>query len=145
MKEVEEINEKERQLNHHVAERFASYPANVRLKMARLRSLIFAVAARDERIGKLEETLKWGEPAYLTSASKSGTTVRIDWKAKSPNQLGLYVNCKTPLVDTFRSLFPQLNFAGNRAIVLDVGGDFPETELKVCIALALTYNIDKKR
>ena len=52
-------------MNHDVAERFASYPANVRMKMERLRSLIFAVAAQDGRVGESEETLKWGEPAYL--------------------------------------------------------------------------------
>ena len=132
-------------MNHDVAERFASYPANVRMKMERLRSLIFAVAAQDGRVGELEETLKWGEPAYLTPASKSGTTIRIDWKAKSPSQLGLYVNCKTTLIDTYRSLFPQLSFLGNRAVFLDVSDEFSENELRTCIALALTYHINKNR
>jgi|TARA_B110000967_G_C18729960_1_gene482063 hypothetical protein len=132
-------------MNQDVAERFASYPANVRLKMQRLRRLIFAVAAQDERVGELTETLKWGELAYLTSASKSGTTVRIDWKAKTPNQYGFYVNCKTSLVDSYRSLFPELNFEGDRAVVFSVDADLPKNELGICIALALTYHIDKKR
>ena len=60
-------------MNQDVAERFASYPANVRLKMQRLRRLIFAVAAQDERVGELTETLKWGELAYLTSANMGFT------------------------------------------------------------------------
>jgi hypothetical protein len=53
--------------------------------LAHLRRLIFFVAAQDEHIGGLEETLKWGVPAYLTSVSKSGTTIRIDWEAKAPS------------------------------------------------------------
>lgn len=72
-------------MDQFVAKRFASYPASVQPKLAHLRRLIFFVAAQDERIGELEETLKWGVPAYLTSVSKSGTTIRIDWEAKAPS------------------------------------------------------------
>ena len=44
----------------------------------KLRQLIFDVAAKTKDVGQLEETLKWGEPAYLTSESKSGSLIRID-------------------------------------------------------------------
>ena len=131
-------------MDQFVAERFASYPSSVQPKLAHLRRLIFAVAAQDERIGELEETLKWGVPAYLTSVSKSGTTIRIDWEAKAPSYCGLYVNCRTSPVDTYRSLFPQLSFSGNRAVIFNVSDDLPENELKVCIRLALTYHISKR-
>ena len=54
-----------------VAAHFAAYPAAVKKKMLSLRELIFEVAAQSPAMGALEETLKWGEPAYLTAQSKS--------------------------------------------------------------------------
>ena len=35
-----------------------------------LRQLIFETAAATEVVGELEETLKWGEPSYLTPKTK---------------------------------------------------------------------------
>jgi hypothetical protein len=52
---------------------FAAYPDNVRTKLPRRRELIFETAAATDGAGELEETLKWGQPSYLTTASKSGT------------------------------------------------------------------------
>jgi|GEM_PF-2058457 len=60
-------------INRDVAERFAFYPGDVRLEMARLRVLIFVLAAGDELIGELEEISKCGEQAYLISVCKSGS------------------------------------------------------------------------
>ena len=80
---------------------FATYPAEIREKLKMLRALIFDVAAQTEGVGTLEEALKWGEPAYLTTASKSGSTIRIAWKKARPTQYAMYFNCQTPLVDSF--------------------------------------------
>jgi hypothetical protein len=60
-----------------VAEVFAPYPASVREKVMDLRQVIFDTAISNPAISPLTETLKWGEPSYLTQASKSGSTVRI--------------------------------------------------------------------
>ena len=49
-----------------------------------------------------EETLKWGEPSYLV---KNGSTIRIDWKSKTPDQYAMYFKCTSKLVPVFRSLF----------------------------------------
>ncbi len=49
-----------------VAAAFASYPLVVASTLADVRLLIFATAAETESVGPLTETLKWGEPAYLT-------------------------------------------------------------------------------
>jgi len=43
-----------------------------------LRRLIFETAAELEDVGLLEETLKSGQPSYLASPTKSGTTIRVD-------------------------------------------------------------------
>ena len=129
-----------------VARVFDAYPAPLRARLLALRELIFETAAATEGVGALDETLKWGEPAYLTTASKSGSTVRIDRKKASASQYAIYFNCRTGLVDTFRTLFPTgLRFEGNRAIVLDAGEPVPADALAFCIATALTYHRSTQR
>lgn len=127
-----------------VAAVFDSYPAGVRLKLLGVRSLIFQTALENESIGTLTETLKWGEPAYLTEATKSGSTLRIAWKKSMPDQYGLYFNCRTTLVDTFRTLFPELVYEGNRAIVLSADEEPPWDSLSICITATLTYHRREK-
>ena len=124
-----------------VAQAFEAYPPAMRRKLLALRELIFRTAASTPGVSELEETLKWGEPAYLTSKSKSGSTVRIDWKKSKPDEYAMYFNCQTTLVETFKSLFPrELEFEGNRAIVLRQSDAVPMDALAFCIAAALTYH-----
>ncbi|MGN8224321.1 DUF1801 domain-containing protein [Gracilimonas sp. BCB1] len=131
-------------MNKSVKEKFESYPEPVRVKMERLRALIYEVAEQTEGVGELEETLKWSEPAYLTRRPKSGTTIRIDWKEKNPEQIGMYVSCNTSLIETWRSMFKdELEFEGNRAILLPADTSLPEKELRICIQMALRYHLDK--
>lgn len=118
------------------------YPPAVREQIRKLRRLIYETAAATEDVGALEETLKWGEPAYLT---KGGSTIRLAWKSKTPTRYGLYFNCQTNLVDSFRTLFPELTLEGNRAIVFEEGAALPEETLSACIAMALTYHRGKKK
>lgn len=150
-------------MNEAVRKKFESYPTKIRTKLEYLRSLILEVAHNTEQVGDIEETLKWGEPAYITlpisiisskeAASQSiktkkakapGTTIRIDWKPKTPNQYALYVNCKTTLIDTYNSLFPgTFTFEGSRALVFELDQALPEEELRICIQMALTYHLSK--
>lgn len=128
-----------------VAEVFASFPANIRPKLMALRKLILETAAATEGVGPITETLKWGEPAYLTAVSKSGSTIRIGWKKSAPTRYALYFHCQTNLVESFRALFPDvLEFEGNRAIVFDESDSLPADCLAICIAAALTYHRNKK-
>lgn len=131
-------------LDPSVADVLKAYPSAVRPKLLALRKLIYETAESTEGVGPLTETLKWGEPAYLTEESKSGTTIRIAWKAKAPDQVAMYFHCQTKLVDTFRSLFPdELSFEGNRAIVFGQSDAVPAEPLAHCIAMALTYHRNK--
>ena len=57
---------------------FSAYPKPLRTKLLALRRLIFDIARTTQGIGTLEETLKWGQPSYLTPETKSGRTLRID-------------------------------------------------------------------
>lgn len=130
--------------NAAVAQVFAAWPAPVRRKLLAVRELIFKTAEQLPQVGALEETLKWGEPAYLTPHSKSGSTIRLSWKKAAPNQFGIYFHCQTSLVDTFRTLFPEgLKFEGNRAILFDQAQPLPEDALRMCIGQALTYHLTK--
>jgi hypothetical protein len=128
-----------------VASVFEAYPPAMRRKLLALRALILDTAASAEGVGDLEETLKWGEPAYLTSQSKIGSTVRIGWKKSAPTRYAIYFNCQTTLVETFKTLFPQeFNFEGNRAIVFNESSVVPTDALALCIEAALTYHGIKK-
>jgi len=121
-----------------VAAVFEGYPAAIREKLMLLRQLILETASEHEEIGTVEETLKWGEPSYVT---KSGSTIRMDWKKSRPDQYAMYFHCKTKLVDTFKELYgDQLNFEGNRAIVFSEEDEIPVGALKDCIFLSLTYH-----
>lgn len=125
-----------------VAAVFAAYPDPMRSKLLRLRHLVFETARDTEHVERLEETLKWGEPSYV---SKSGSTIRLGWKASDPRKYSLLFHCRTRLISTFRELYrTELTFDGNRAIVFDGDDRIPETELRHCIAIALTYDRRKK-
>ena len=123
-----------------VAAAYRSFPPAARRYLERIRALIFETAAALDGVGPITETLKWGEPAYLTERSRSGTTVRLGWKAARPQECALLVHCQTTLVDTWRSLFPELIFDGNRALRLPLDEPLPEPALRRCIEMALTYH-----
>lgn len=115
---------------------FRRYAVPVRERLLRLRKLIHDTAAKMDGIGTLEETLKWGQPAYLANG---GSTIRIDAVKGDAKRVAMYFICTTDLIATFRELYPDLHYEGNRAILLDVRGKLPEDALRHCVSLALTY------
>ena len=124
--------------NPKVTSVFNNYPDHVRGKIWVLRDLIIETATETPEISAIEETLKWGEPSYLT---KVGSTVRIDWKPKFPDQYAMYFQCTSRLVETFRIVFRStFEFEGKRAIVFALNNEIPAEELKYCIKAALTYH-----
>ena len=131
--------------NPEVAAVFNSYPKAMRERLLFLRQLIFETAAETAGVGELEETLKWGEPSYLTPISKSGSTVRIAWKQSQEEHYAMYFKCTTDLMATFRARYPrEFTYGGNRSIIFAKDETIPVKELKRCIALALTYHVNKK-
>ena len=124
--------------NPKVSAVFKKHPVPMQKKLLHLRQLILETAAETEGIDQLEETLKWGEPSYLTI---SGSTIRINCKKSDPKQYAIYFNCKTRLVETYRELYGDtFSFEDNRAIVFSADDKIPIEELKHCIFLALTYH-----
>ena len=124
--------------NPKVKEIFDKYPKPVQKQLLSLRELVLSVASEIDGLEKIEETLKWGEPSYLT---KYGSTVRMDWKEKNPEQFAVYFKCTSNLVPTFKTIYKdKFKFEGNRAIVFKLNDKIPDTELKHCISMALTYH-----
>ncbi len=125
---------------------FSAYPVPIRTRLLRLRRLIFDTAKATAGVGALQETLKWGQPSYLTAETRSGSTIRIDQVKSAPHQYAIYFHCQTDLVETFRQLYPrELDYRGNRCIVLDATQDLPEPALRHCVALALTYHLNRRK
>lgn len=121
----------------------ASYPKKALDDFYRIRDLVYRTASKLVTVGNLTETTKWGEPAFLTLASKSGSTIRVAWKDKHPRKIGLYFNCKTSLVDTMRSLFAEdFEFQGNRGVLLELAL-WDEHAVCHCLEMALTYHLKK--
>jgi hypothetical protein len=127
-----------------VAAAFSSYPKRIRDRLLALRRLILDTARATDGVGPLEEALKWGQVSYLTTMSKSGSTIRIDQVKSEPDRYALYFHCQTNLVETFRELYPELVYGGNRCILLDAAKELPEDALRHCVALALTYHSNKR-
>ncbi len=126
--------------DNKVATIFNTYPKEIKEKLLYLRELIFKTASKTKGVGELEETLKWGEPAYVTK-SKSGTTIRINQKKSNPAQYAIYFHCQTNLIERFKTLFlKKFKFEGNRAILFDLTEKIPIKELTFCITEALTYH-----
>jgi hypothetical protein len=123
--------------NPRVAAAFQTFPAAARTRLLALRELIFETALTSSA-GEINESLKWGEPAYRAT---HGSTVRLAWKAKSPDQVAMHFICTTGLVDRFRDLYPgNFQFGGNRAVLFDLESRIPRKALTHCIALVLTYH-----
>lgn len=120
-----------------IREKFNSYPPKPRAQLLKVRDLVFEVATEEE-LGDVVETLKWGEPSY---ASKKGSPIRMDWKEKAPNQISIFFNCKTTLIETFKELHGDtFEFSGNREISLPISTAIPKSKLKQCFSQALRYH-----
>jgi Domain of unknown function (DU1801) len=125
---------------------FDAYPKPLKAKLLALRRLIFDTAKTTKGVGALQETLKWGQPSYLTPETKSGSTIRIDQVKSTAGQYALYFHCQTDLVETFRELYPrEFSYGGNRSILLNAQDEIPEAALRHCVALALTYHLNKRK
>lgn len=120
------------------------YPESIRHNLLALRQIILDVADETNGVGQLYETLKWNQISYLTPVTRSGSTIRIDVAKNNPEQVALFFNCKTTLVETFRSLYSDtFEFEGNRCVKLDMNNHEQVENIRHCIMMALTYHHNK--
>ncbi|MGY0571812.1 DUF1801 domain-containing protein [Bradyrhizobium sp. RDM12] len=131
-------------LPREVSRVFEALPPPIRRRLLDVRKLIFATAKAHDEVGSLTEALKWGEPAYLTEQTGSGSTIRLG-RVKDSEHPAILFNCKTTLVDTFRERFPdRFEYRQTRALLLPIAGKLPKQELSICLSLALTYHLDRR-
>ena len=121
----------------------SGYPAKQRDKLFELRDIILKTALSIDAVSDVEECLKWGQPSFIAKPKGVGSTVRID---KHEEGVAVYFICNTNLVETFREIYPdKFCFEGNRALVFEQDKAIPTQELSHCIAMALTYHLNKRK
>lgn len=131
-------------MNASVEGVFKSYPAKDREALLQLRELIYSVASKIPEVGAIEESLKWGQPTYSTVKTKTGSPIRLG--RFDDERVAIFFHCQTSLVESFRTMFhDSVEFSKNRAIVLNPNEELPISELAMCIEMALTYHLKKKR
>lgn len=129
-------------VSEQVAEVIQHYPAKPKKVFNQVRQLVVDAAKESVGLENTEETLKWGEPSYL---GKDGSTVRMKWTEKQPDQFSLYFNCNSIMVETIKELYQkEFTYDGNRAISFSMHEKTPKVALKHCIAMALEYHKLKK-
>lgn len=118
-----------------VSAAFDGLPHLVRQQLLKIRQQIYQQAAAIDGVGPLSETLKWGEPAYLTEAPKTGTTLRL---GQIGGQAALMVPCSTSIIEDARRIFGELpEFSGARGVLLKAE---PQVVAHI-IHAALTYHM----
>ncbi|PHQ97739.1 MAG: hypothetical protein COB40_03490 [Marinosulfonomonas sp.] len=123
-----------------VASVFDNFPNTDRKGLLKLRALIFEIAAQTQGVGQLHETLKWGQPAYLTPVTKSGSTIRLG--LPKTGGFAIYTNCQTTILSEFQHMFPDgFKYENNRAIHFNPGDKLPLDKLELLIRRALTYHL----
>ena len=123
----------------HVAAAFAAFPMPARKNLLGLRTLIFETAAEMPEIGTLAESLRWGQPAYLTPETRLGSTIRLG--VPKSGGFAIYAHCQTTVISEFRSLFPDgFRYEGNRAIHFANDQALPSDPLRLLIRSALAYH-----
>jgi hypothetical protein len=128
-----------------VAAVIATYPADIQPRVLAIRALILRTAEENPTVGPLTETLRWGQPSYLPTTPRIGTTIRLGWDQRHPHTYSMYVHCQTSLVDAFGTWHPHVfDLIDNREIRFNADQAVPTDELGHCIELALTYHLARR-
>ena len=124
-----------------IAAAIARWPTPAKTAFRAIRDILFRAAADQPAVGALTETLKWGEPAYLTAASKSGTTVRLAWKPATPAHLSVLLHCRTTLIGELRDIYPHtFIYQGTRAALVRLDAPLPLAPLDHLARMAQMYH-----
>ncbi len=105
-----------------------------------LRDLVFEVAMDTPEAGEVEETLKWGQPSFVTPKTKSGSTLRIG--VTKAGDTGLYAHCGTSIIRDYAATFPgDDRIDGNRGVLFSTADDIAKDRLRHLIRHGLTYHL----
>ncbi|MDF1856173.1 DUF1801 domain-containing protein [Pseudooceanicola sp.] len=126
-----------------VAQYFDGVAPGARRGLLLLRGLILHCAAEMPEVGRLEEALRWKQPAYLTPETKSGSTLRL---AATAEGFALYAHCQTTIISSFAEAFPGMDrIEGNRALHFRDLAEVDPDRHAVLIRHALTYHRRRSR
>jgi len=135
-------------MEESVSHAFAALPDEARAILLQVRERIMALSAsksdNTSGIGPVVETLKWGQPSYLTQTTKAGSTLRLG-VTKHCRKPALFVHCQTDLAEQVRDLYgDRIDVPDKRHIILcDVSTQSVDM-LDHIIALVLTYHLRKR-
>ncbi|MGR3761377.1 DUF1801 domain-containing protein [Roseobacteraceae bacterium NS-SX3] len=105
-----------------------------------LRRLILETAASTPEAGRIEEALRWGQPAYLTPETKSGSTIRLG--VPKGARFALFVHCQTRLIPEFAAAYPAWDrFESTRAVLFEHPREIEPMRHGWLIRRALIYHI----
>lgn len=118
---------------------FEAFPPQERAGLLALRDQIFAVASENPGVGRVSEELRWGQPAYLTPETKSGSTIRLG--VPKTGGFALYVHCRTRLIHDFSAMAgPEWQVEGTRAVLFSDKDQVGDPAIRNLIRNALTYH-----
>lgn len=118
------------------------WPQTAQARFQELRKIVIETAAAHAAVGPLTETLKWGEPSFLTQIGRSGSTLRIAWKAKHPTEIGLFVICHTDLIEQVRTHYPTaFRYDGSRAAYQCLTQPIPSDAVSYLAMRAQTFHL----
>ena len=105
-----------------------------------LRDLILQVAGETPEVGRLEETLKWGQPSFTTPDTRSGSTLRIGMT--KAGDVGLFAHCGTTIISDYAAAFPGLDrIDGKRGVLFADKAEIAPDRLRFLIRHGLTYHL----
>ena len=123
-----------------IAAVIATAPKEAQPGLWALRDLILKTAADLPHVGRVEECLKWGQPAFTTPDTKFGSTLRIG--CPKSGGFALYAHCQTTIMSDFATAFPGMDrMDGNRAILFRDEGDIDPARHSQLIAHGLQYHL----
>ncbi len=123
---------------------FDAAPPAARRGMLVLRAMILDQAAELPQVGRIEEALRWGQPAYLTPETGAGCSLRIG--PIRDGGFGLFVHCRTSLIEEFRAgPGAALRTEGTRAVLFRTVEDILVGPVGMLIAGALTWHLPHSR
>ena len=119
-------------------------PEPVRARLREIRDLIFVVAAETEGVGPLTETLNGANPPIMTA--RAGAERQSGWASQDRHteSCAMLFNCKTTLVETFRTHFAEISYSRAIAHLRAHLGTLAIEPLILCLRAALTYHQRKR-
>lgn len=131
-------------INPPLLAHIANWSPAARTSLWDFRKLFHEVAHRAD-VGHLDEALKWQQPAWRPTKPRTGSTLRMHWKADVPDLLSLYVDCKTDLASRMRDIYPDLPVNdGQRHIALDLTAPLPLQAVSHLAEMTFTYHRAKR-